>query len=295
MFRYFGATVLTSMLKTRVITAVTAVLILLAALFYFPNWGWGIFTSLIVLAACWEWSRLCAFSPRANVVFLALSALLCAIVLFLYLDSSHPLWMQRTAQALFIAAGAFWLVVVPLWLKMAWRPRLPALSGVAGWVVVFPAWAALLLLHDASPLLLFSIMAIVWIADIGAYFAGKRFGKTKLAPSVSPGKTWEGVVGGLIGVMGYFFLWFAVVYYIDGSWARELLRFGALMPLVFLVLGAVSVIGDLFESSMKRGAGMKDSSNLLPGHGGILDRVDALTSALPIAGLMIFVLPRFVG
>lgn len=283
------------MLKTRVITAVTAVLILLAALFFFPNWGWGIFTMLIVLAACWEWSRLCAFSPRANVVFLALSALLSAIVLFLYLKTSDPLWMQRTAQALFIAAGAFWLVAVPLWLKMAWRPRLPPIAGVAGWLVVFPAWAALLLLHDASPLLLFSLMAIVWIADIGAYFAGKRFGKTKLAPAVSPGKTWEGVVGGLIGVMGYFFLWFAAVYYFGASWTRALLQFGELMPLIFLVLGAVSVIGDLFESWMKRGAGMKDSSNLLPGHGGILDRVDALTSALPIAGLIIFVLPRFVG
>jgi phosphatidate cytidylyltransferase len=283
------------MLKTRVITAVTAVLILLAALFYFPNWGWGIFTMMIVLATCWEWSRLCAFSPRANVIFLVLSALLSAIVLYLYLTTSHALWMQRTAHALFIAAAAFWLVAVPLWLKMAWRPRLPVLAGVAGWLVVFPAWAALLLLHDASPLLLFSIMAIVWIADIGAYFAGKRFGKIKLAPSVSPGKTWEGVVGGLIGVMGYFFLWFAVVYYSGGFWARALLQFGALMPLVFLVLGGVSVIGDLFESWMKRGAGVKDSSNLLPGHGGILDRVDALTSALPIAGLMIFVVPRFFG
>jgi phosphatidate cytidylyltransferase len=283
------------MLKTRVITAVTALLILLAALFYFPNWGWGIFTMLIVLAACWEWSRLCTFSPRAKLVFLALSALLSAIVFFLYLKTSHPLWMQRTAQALFIAAGAFWLVAVPLWLKMAWRPRLPALAGVAGWLVVFPASAAFLLLHDASPLLLLSIVAIVWIADIGAYFAGKRFGKTKLAPSVSPGKTWEGVVGGLIGVMAYFFLWFAAVHYFDAYWTRALSQFGALMPLVFLVLGAVGVIGDLFESWMKRGAGMKDSSNLLPGHGGILDRIDALTSALPIAGLMIFVLPRFVG
>ena len=283
------------MLKTRVITALTAVLILLAALFYFPNWGWGIFTMLIVLAACWEWSRLCAFSPRANIVFLVLSALLCAIVLFLYLKAFHPQWMQRTAQALFIAAGGFWLVAVPLWLKTAWRPRQPVLVGVAGWLVVFPAWAALLLLHDVSPLLLFSIMAIVWIADIGAYFAGKRFGKIKLAPSVSPGKTWEGVVGGLIGVMGYFFLWFVVVYYSGGFWARALLQFGALMPLVFLVLGAVSVIGDLFESWMKRGASMKDSSNLLPGHGGILDRIDAVTSALPIAGLMLFVLPGFVS
>jgi phosphatidate cytidylyltransferase len=283
------------MLKTRVITAVTAVLILLAALFYFPNWGWGIFTMLIVLAACWEWSRLCAFPPRANVVFLLVSALLSATVFLLYVTTSDPLWMQRTAQVLFIAAGAFWLVAAPLWLKMEWRPRLPVLAGVAGWVVIFPAWAALLLLHDASPLLLLSIMAIVWIADIGAYFAGKRFGKTKLAPSVSPGKTWEGVVGGLIGVMGYFFLWFAALYYSDASWAGALLQFGALLPLIFLVLGAVSVIGDLFESWMKRGAGMKDSSNLLPGHGGILDRIDALTSALPVAGLMIFVLPRFIG
>jgi phosphatidate cytidylyltransferase len=283
------------MLKTRVITAVTALLILLAALFLFPRWGWGVFTLLIVLAACWEWGRLCVFSPRANVIFLVLSALLCAIVFFLYVKTSHALLMQRTAQALFVAAGAFWLVAVPLWLKMAWRPRLPALAGAAGWVVIFPTWAAFLLMHDASPLLLFSIMAIVWIADIGAYFAGKRFGKTKLAPSVSPGKTWEGVVGGLIGVMGYFFLWWAFAQYSGAYWTRALSQFGALLPLVFLVLGAVSVIGDLFESWMKRGAGLKDSSSLLPGHGGILDRIDALTSSLPVAGLMIYVLPRLIG
>jgi phosphatidate cytidylyltransferase len=165
--------------------------------------------------------------------------------------------------------------------------------GLTGWFVMFPTWAAFLRLREASPWLLLTLMIIVIVADIGAYFAGRRFGKVKLAPAISPGKTWEGVVGGLIGVMVYFFAWLVAVRSLQGAgWSRDLADFGMWLPVVFLLLGGVSVLGDLFESWMKRGAGMKDSSNLLPGHGGILDRIDAFTAALPIAGLLIYVLPK---
>ncbi len=279
------------MLKVRVISALVMVLLLLAALFYFPRWGWGAFSALIALAACWEWHRLCGFSKKQALVFLVLSVLLTLGMLALYLFAAQPQWIQRVAQGLFVAASAFWLVGAPLWLKFAWRPH-PALSGAVGWLVIFPAWAALLLIRDISPWLLLSILPIVWIADIAAYFSGRRFGKNKLAPSVSPGKTWEGVVGGLLGVMLYFFVWFLTIRHFGAPWAYELLLFGAWVPLIFLLLGAVSVLGDLFESWMKRGAGVKDSSNLLPGHGGVLDRIDAMTATLPLAALFLFVLPK---
>lgn len=281
------------MLKTRVITAVALVPVLLLALFWFPKWAWGAFTLVVVLAACWEWSRFCGFSERAGMVYRLVTLMLAFAFFGLYLQTNAPSAMRITSQALFIAAGVFWLLVVPLWLFKTWRPKFPVLVGLAGWLVVFPTWAAFLLLHDISPLLLLTLMVIVFVADIGAYFAGRRFGKVKLAPAISPGKTWEGVVGGLIAVMAFFLAWFAALRHLqDAPWSKSLVDFGALLPLVFLLLAAVSVVGDLFESWMKRCAGMKDSSNLLPGHGGVLDRIDALTAALPIAGLLIFVLPK---
>jgi phosphatidate cytidylyltransferase len=155
-------------------------------------------------------------------------------------------------------------------------------------MVIFPTWLALLHLRAVSPWLLLTFAAIIWIADIAAYFAGKKFGKHKLAPAISPGKTIEGVVGGIAGVVAYFFLWQVLVdnSFIGGeSWAYELRANTFALFALFVLLALISVVGDLFESWMKRGAGMKDSSNLLPGHGGILDRIDALTSTLPLAGL----------
>ena len=280
------------MLKTRIITAIVLLLVVLAALFVFPAWAWAAATMAATLACCWEWSRFAAFSARGAQIYLGVSALLGAGLLAVALAAPG-----RTAllvcEALFVAATLFWIIAVPVWLKAAWRARQPWVTGAAGWLVLFPTWAALLLLHAQGPWLVLTFMAMVWVADIGAYFAGKRFGQTRLAPAISPGKTWEGVVGGLIGVMAYFFVWLLVLKQIgDAVWARDLVRYGAWMPLLFLALAAVSVLGDLFESWMKRGAGLKDSSNLLPGHGGILDRIDALTAALPLAGLFLYVIPK---
>jgi phosphatidate cytidylyltransferase len=188
----------------------------------------------------------------------------------------------------FIIATVFWVVGVPFWLANQLRPS-PSTCAVAGWIVAWPVWLALVVLRDTSPWLLLALAALVWVADIAAYFAGKRFGRRKLAPAVSPGKTWEGVYGAIAGVVvyGLVLAWIAnahptpITRYFDNGTAVV-----AVMAMV--VLTAVSVVGDLFESWMKRGAGLKDSSNLLPGHGGVLDRIDALTSTLPVAALALY-------
>jgi phosphatidate cytidylyltransferase len=152
--------------------------------------------------------------------------------------------------------------------------------------VLWPTWLALVVLRDASPWVLLAVAALVWAADIAAYFAGKAFGKVKLAPSISPGKTREGVFGAIAGVVAYGlildFVAHAYVTPLERIFAPAL---GIPAIVAMVVLTGLSVVGDLFESWMKRGAGIKDSSRLLPGHGGILDRIDALTSTLPLAAL----------
>ena len=151
----------------------------------------------------------------------------------------------------------------------------------------------MLFLRDVGPWVLLTFAVIVWVADIAAYFAGKRFGRHKLAPAISPGKTVEGVIGGLCAVAVYFFLWRWLAAQLPGGVGLDLLQ-GQGMGLlaVFLLLALDSVMGDLFESWMKRGAGLKDSSNLLPGHGGVLDRIDALTATLPLASLYLILLVK---
>ena len=164
---------------------------------------------------------------------------------------------------------------------------------MAGWLVAWPTWFALVVLRETSPWLLLAIAALVWVADIAAYFTGKRFGRHKLAPAVSPGKTWEGVAGGMAGVV----LYGAVLAGVAHRWPTPITPFfmpaGGLIAIVAIVaLAAISIVGDLFESWMKRGVGLKDSSHLLPGHGGLLDRIDALTSTLPLAALGVLLFQR---
>jgi phosphatidate cytidylyltransferase len=280
------------MLKTRIITALVILPIVLVALFQFPNWAWDVFTLGIALVSCWEWSRFCNFPIGGKRIYFVLSLLLSSVIFFAYLDNR---WVDFKTLALygFVIATAFWFVAAPLWLANLWRPKSMFIAGIAGWIVVFPTWLAFLALHDASPWMLLSFALIVWVADVCAYFVGKSIGKNKLAPSISPGKTIEGAIGAVAGVALYFFAWKALA---DSAmargdaWARELISHGWWLFGFFILLGVVSVLGDLFESWMKRGVGMKDSSSLLPGHGGMLDRIDALTSTLPIAGLYVMLM-----
>jgi phosphatidate cytidylyltransferase len=280
------------MLLTRVITALAILPVVLAMLFLAPDRAWALFALAIVLVGCWEWSRMCGFSGGGGRAFLALSALAAGTFFLAYERSPQALFAQL-ATASFLASAAFWILVAPLWLANKLRPA-PWACALAGWIALLPTWAALVVLHDRSPWVLLATALLVWIADIAAYFAGRRFGRVKLAPEISPGKTREGVAGALAGVLAYGIVLklasegraLPVSPFFEG--AGGVLAIALMIALVFL-----SVAGDLFESWMKRGAGLKDSSGLLPGHGGVLDRIDALTSTLPVAALLMhFGAPR---
>ena len=273
------------MLKTRVLTAIVILPVVLGLAFAGSDRAWTIFALVLALFAGWEWSRLCGFGAAATLAYqafgLATGLALAALWQF------DPARFSPVAQAGYVIATYFWIFVVPMWLRMKLRPS-PWVLGFAGWIVIWPLWAALVELRAASPWVLLAITSIVWIADVAAYFAGRRFGKRKLAPAISPGKTWEGVAGALAAVLAYGILLDVLAY----SRVTFLSPFfgsygGAVAVLAMLALAMLSVLGDLFESWMKRGAGRKDSSSLLPGHGGVLDRVDALTSTLPVAALLV--------
>ena len=274
------------MLRTRVITAAVILLLLVGMLFFAPALAWSVFVLAIALLGCWEWSRMSGLGKTGQSVFLVLSGAVGSVLWVLYARSPDTLFMTAASIA-FLVAAVFWVVLAPLWLAKKGRPS-PLACAAAGWVVMWPTWFAFVVLRDASPWLLLAVAAVIWVADIAAYFTGKAFGKHKLAPAVSPGKTWEGVMGALAGVAVYGIV-LAVVARSQPTPISAIFDSGYGVPVVIamLVLAALSIVGDLLESWMKRGAGLKDSSSLLPGHGGILDRIDALTSTLPVAALAI--------
>lgn len=274
------------MLRTRVITAVVILLLLVGMLFFAPALAWATFVLVIALLGCWEWSRMSGLGTAGQSIFLVLSGGAASVLWVLYARSPDTLFMTSASIA-FIAAAVFWVVLAPLWLAGKRRPS-PLACAAAGWIVVWPTWFAFVVLRDASPWLLLAVAAVIWVADIAAYFAGKAFGKHKLAPAVSPGKTWEGVMGALAGVAVYGIV-LAMVARSQPTPISAIFdsAYGVPVVIAMLVLVALSIVGDLLESWMKRGAGLKDSSALLPGHGGILDRIDALTSTLPVAALAI--------
>lgn len=272
------------MLRTRVFTAVVILAVLLAMMFAAPAGAWALFVLAIALLGCWEWSRLAALRGAGQAWFLALSGALGAALWVLYAGHGSE-YFQHVALAGFALSALFWVAVAPWWLAHTPRPAAFA-RALAGWLVVWPTWLAFVTLREASPWVLLAVAALVWIADVAAYFAGRRFGRHKLAPRVSPGKTWEGVAGALLGVAAYGAALAALVRSQDTPLTAMFMPANGLPAVgAMLALAALSVVGDLFESWMKRGAGLKDSSRLLPGHGGILDRIDALTATLPVAAL----------
>ena len=265
------------MLKTRILTSIVLALSFFAALFLLPNNFWAMSMLFISLIALYEWSEMAKFSKSCSIWYVLVAFALSSFVLFLAQQFDNH-WLVYRSLDLFFLAGTFWILVVPflLWKKIHIKNK--GLLAVLGYLVVLPLWLALVCLKLADPWLLLGLMATVWIADSAAYFIGKRFGKHKLAPSISPGKTWEGVLGGLVAVTFY---GVALSYYFVLPW---------LVTLVILwVMSILSVEGDLFESLIKRQANIKDSGSLLPGHGGVLDRIDGLTSSLPIAVFLIFI------
>jgi phosphatidate cytidylyltransferase len=180
---------------------------------------------------------------------------------------------ERAGAAAFALSALFWVLAAPLWLWRGVRDsHRPALAG-AGFLVVVPAALALAILEPAEVL---AVLVLVWIADTAAYFVGRAYGRRKLAPSISPGKTWEGAAGGIGGALAY-----AIVLGLFGgrAWWAYLA--------IAVVLAGLSIVGDLFESAAKRQAGVKDSGTMLPGHGGIMDRIDSATATLPICALLL--------
>ncbi len=265
------------MLKTRVLTSLVLVPSFFATLFLLPNIFWAILMMAISLIALYEWGEMAKFSKPYLFGYVFLATVLCSFILFLaHKFGNH--WLVYRALDLFFVAAIFWIFMVPILLWKSIHIKNRWLIGVMGYLVVLPLWLAFVCLKIADPWLLLGLTATVWIADSAAYFAGKRFGKNKLAPSISPGKTWEGVFGGLLAVTMY---GMALSAYFALPWIITLV--------ILWVMSILSVVGDLFESLIKRQANIKDSGSLLPGHGGVLDRIDGLTSSLPIAVLLIFI------
>lgn len=256
------------MLKQRILTALILLPLMIVMLFYAPAWLWSVFCSIITLLALWEFSRMCKLPDDAQRNFLIASAV------FMLLASTGN-WQLPTIA--WLVVFLFWLLVMPLWLKQKWTLRPNTSSMAIAWLMLMPFWFALIQLrpntqHAAS---LLAIMVLVWIADTAAYFVGRAFGKHPLAPVISPKKSWEGVLGALIVVLIY--LSFAR----NSGWIfSETSWFGTMVAGVALTF--VSIGGDLLESWLKRAAGIKDSSNLLPGHGGVYDRIDSLIAVLAL-------------
>jgi len=264
------------MLKQRIITALILLPIALGGFFLLQGGDFALFIGLVVSLGAWEWARLAGL--EAQPLRLAYAAMIAGALMVLHLMPDLAPWVLGASVIWW--GLATWLVLTyprssELWASAACR----LLIGV---LVLLPAWQGLILLKHWSMgnWLILSVMVLVWAADIGAYFSGRAFGKRKLAPQVSPGKSWEGVYGGLAVSLA---IVVAVGLYRDWSLGQVLIGVlgGALVVMA-------SVIGDLTESMFKRRSGIKDSSNLLPGHGGVLDRIDSLTAAIPVFAVLLW-------
>lgn len=275
------------MLKQRVITAVLLLAVFLPTLFYPSIEPFAAFTLMLIGAAGWEWARLNGCGPtRAVSIGLALGV---ALLIFWLMGGVVRPW-----RGLWMAVGAAWVVLAVAMLGLGvarWTAWPVALRLWLGLFLIACAWLALVQARLIGLTFLLSVLLLVWVADIAAYVGGKTFGRRKLAPSISPGKSWEGAASGLIGVFLLAGVWLWVN---RQGWGEAthlyayLWSLGLLWAVLALVgLTSMSVAGDLVESLVKRAAGVKDSSQLLPGHGGVLDRVDALLPVLPLAMMVV--------
>lgn len=252
------------MLRERVITALVLAALVLAVIFLLPHVATMAALSLLIVAAAWEWSAFPRFTQHsARLVYVGFVAACIA--------GTWWFGVEREEMDRLVLAALLWWVFALIWVSVAPAQVNRTTAAGAGLLVLVPAWLALARLHGLGPQLLLFLILLVVAADVGAYFAGRRFGRNKLAPRVSPGKTWEGVLGGFVGaaLMAALGVWW---FHVDAP------RFLALCIIVVVA----SIVGDLTESLFKRHAGLKDSGTLLPGHGGLLDRVDSVTAAAPV-------------
>jgi phosphatidate cytidylyltransferase len=254
-------------IKKRVTTAAVLVAALLAVVLWLPPAATVVALTLVVLAGAWEWSAFLR-APRIayRFVYVAIVGALLPIV--------WRLTEKPSGRDLVLFIAVVWWLVALAWVMFAPRRVSSWSAAIAGVLALVPAWVALVRLRldlaRGAEWILFALI-LVWVADIGAFFIGRRFGRTRLAPSVSPGKTWEGVLGGTAAS--------AVVAVLGSGWFNiPVERF---LPLCLAAVG-FSIVGDLTESLLKRFAGVKDSGSLFPGHGGVMDRIDSVTGAAPI-------------
>ena len=263
------------MLISRILSALVMLIVFLSSMFLFSGRYFSFVIYIPSLLALHEWSKLLYFKSHEKIFFLAISL---ALIYFIdkYLNSED-------SRLILLIASVFWLCIAPLFLIFKINLKNFFFSSLIGWILVMPLIISLNYLIELSPWVVLLVLTTIWLADSGAYFFGKQFGKRKLAPSISPGKTWEGFVGALF-VVSLFSI--VMTYFGFVSSYMSILFFNLILIL--------SVEGDLFESYIKRMAKVKDSGDLIPGHGGVLDRIDSLCSSLPLATL-ILMSPAFFG
>jgi len=263
------------MLMSRIFSAAIMLIIFLSSMFLFSGRFFSFVIYIVSLLALYEWSKLLHFKSHEKNIFLAIS------LFFIYLIDNHLSYDD--ARSILIGASIFWICIAPLFLIYKIHLKNFFLSSLIGWMLVMPLIISLNYLIQLSPWAVLLVLTTIWLADSGAYFFGKQFGKRKLAPSISPGKTWEGFIGALF-VISLFSITLTYFGFVN-SYASILF---------FNLILLLSVEGDLFESFIKRMAKVKDSGDLIPGHGGVLDRIDSLCSSLPLATL-ILISPSFFG
>lgn len=265
---------LATALQQRTLTAALLAPLAVAAVLFLPTAGLALGLAAVLALAAWEWAALAGVASQTGRLGYLILLGACLV----------PLWLTPAASVYLLAAAALW------WCAMAiWLPRVRVIDPAhgrdsallaLGLLVLSAPWAALVHLHGRShglgegPILVLALLVLIWLADTGAYFVGRRWGRAKLAPTLSPGKTWAGLLGGLLGAAA------------AGAIMAAALGLAPLPALILVALfgvtALISVVGDLFESLLKRRRGVKDSGRLLPGHGGILDRIDSLTAAAPV-------------
>jgi phosphatidate cytidylyltransferase len=263
------------MLISRILSAFVMLLVFLSSMFLFSGRYFSFVIYIPSLLALFEWSKLLYFRSHEKKIFLIIS-----LILIYFIDQHLD---ADNSRLILLIASVFWLCIAPLFLLFKINLKNFFLSALIGWVLVMPLIISLNYLIQLSPWVVLLVLTSIWLADSGAYFFGKQFGKKKLAPTISPGKTWEGFLGALFVVSSFSI---AVTYFGFVNSYMAIFFFNLILVL--------SVEGDLFESYIKRMAKVKDSGDLIPGHGGVLDRIDSLCSSLPLATL-ILMSPAFFG